>query len=150
MTGGKAMGRKANPINLKAIDHIVLRVSDLDRMIGFYQDVLGCRLERQQTAIGLYQLRAGECLIDLVEVDSELGRPGGAAPGDEGRNLDHVCLQVVPFDADAILTHLRSLGVEPSELAKRYGALGYGPSIYIQDPEGNTVELKGPPSPPSN
>lgn len=149
MTEENSKGRSANPINLKAIDHIVLRVSDLDRVIAFYRDVLGCRLEREQATIGLFQLRAGECLIDLVEVESELGRMGGAAPGSEGRNLDHVCLQVMPFDADAIRAHLRAWGIEPGEVVNRYGALGHGPSLYIRDPEGNTVELKGPPTPQS-
>jgi catechol 2,3-dioxygenase-like lactoylglutathione lyase family enzyme len=135
----------ANPINLKVIDHVVFRVKDVAAMIAFYRDVLGCRLEKVQERIGLYQLRAGESLIDLVDVEGELGRAGGAAPGREGRNLDHVCLQVMPFDAETIRTHLKAHGVDPGEVVSRYGALGAGPSIYIEDPEGNTVELKGPP-----
>ena len=144
MAGGSSNVRGANPINLRSIDHVVFRVSDLDAMISFYRDVLGCRLEKLQEKIGLYQLRAGDSLIDLVDVEGELGRMGGAAPGKEGRNVDHVCLQVMPFDAETILKHLRSHGVEAGEVVTRYGALGHGPSIYIQDPEGNTVELKGP------
>ncbi len=125
------------------IDHIVLRVIDLDRMLAFYCDVLGCSVERREDSIGLVQLRAGAALIDLVPVDSELGRPGGAAPGKAGRNLDHFCLRLEPFDEEAIRAHLARHGIEAGPLKRRYGADGVGPSIYIADPEGNVVELKG-------
>ena len=126
------------------IDHIVLRIADLDRMLAFYCEVLGCVVERREDKIGLIQLRAGSALIDLVPVDGELGRPGGAAPGAEGRNLDHFCLRIEPFDADAIRDHLAGHGIEAGPVKTRYGAEGIGPSIYIEDPEGNVVELKGP------
>lgn len=126
------------------IDHIVLRVADLDRMLAFYCEALGCVVERREDRIGLIQLRAGSALIDLVPVDSELGRSGGAAPGDEGRNLDHFCLRIEPFEEDAIRARLARHGIEAGPLKSRYGAEGVGPSIYIEDPEGNVVELKGP------
>ena len=130
---------------IREIDHIVLRVRELEHMLEFYCGVLGCTVERRQDEIGLVQLRAGRSLIDLVPVDGELGKLGGAAPGAEGRNVDHLCLRVDPFDADAIRAHLLDRGTEAGELASRYGAEGEGPSIYTRDPEGNTVELKGPP-----
>ncbi len=135
----------ANPINIRAIDHVVLRVRDVAGVTAFYRDLLGCRLEKVQEEIGLIQLRAGDSLIDLVDVAGPIGREGGAPPGDEARNLDHVCLRLQPFDRDAIASYLRAKGLEPGDWAQRYGAEGSGPSIYIQDPEGNTVELKGPP-----
>ena len=84
-------------------------------------------------------------MIDLVPVDGKLGKAGGAAPGKEGRNLDHLCLQVEPFDGEDILQYLRGKGYEPGQVESRYGAEGEGPSIYVTDPEGNVVELKGPP-----
>jgi catechol 2,3-dioxygenase-like lactoylglutathione lyase family enzyme len=111
-------------------------------MIGFYRDVIGCRLERGPGENGLAQLRAGDSLIDLVVVDGPLGGTG-EVPARRAPNVDHVCLQVAPWDEQAILAHLRAHGVEPGEVTGRYGATGYGPSIYITDPEGNTVELKG-------
>lgn len=131
-------------IALRQIDHIVLRVVDLEIMIAFYCDVLGCQVERRQDAIGLVQLRAGAALLDLVPVDGALGRMGGAAAGREGRNLDHVCFRVEPFDAAAIRAHLAAHGVAAGPLESRYGAEGEGPSIYLQDPENTTIELKGP------
>ena len=134
-------------ISIREIDHLVLRVTDLAAMMHFYCDVIGCSVERRQDEIGLIQLRAGRSLIDLVPVDGVLGRQGGAAPGVEGRNLDHLCLRVEPFDADEIRAHLERAGVAAGDVASRYGAEGEGPSIYVTDPEGNTVELKGPPWP---
>lgn len=135
-------------IRLREIDHVVLRVSDADRMLEFYTEVLGCTLERRQDRIGLIQLRAGRSLVDLVPVDGPLGRAGGAAPGREGRNVDHVCFRVDPFDEQAIRRHLAMSGVVAGETAARYGAEGEGPSLYVTDPEGNTIELKGPPHAP--
>jgi catechol 2,3-dioxygenase-like lactoylglutathione lyase family enzyme len=132
-------------IHIRDIDHLVLRVIDLDRMLRFYGEVLGCTIERRQDAIGLVQLRAGRALVDLVPVDGELGRAGGAPPGKEGRNLDHFCFRVEPFDEAAIRRHLEDHEVEAGALATRNGAEGEGPSIYIRDPEGNVIELKGPP-----
>lgn len=132
-------------LKLQGIDHLVLRVVDLDRMVRFYVDALGCGVERRQDAIGLVQLRAGRSLIDLVPVDGKLGRMGGAAPGAQGRNLDHFCLRVEPFDEAALRAHLAAHGVEAGKTESRYGAEGEGPSIYLSDPEGNVVELKGPP-----
>lgn len=125
-----------------------MRVRSITRSLAFYQDVLSCTLERQAETIGLYQLRAGTALIDLVDVDGRLGQMGGAAPAidpaEGGRNMDHFCLTIDPFDADALQAHLTNHGVEPSEIAKRYGAAGFGNSLYISDPDGNTIELKGP------
>jgi catechol 2,3-dioxygenase-like lactoylglutathione lyase family enzyme len=134
-------------IQIRHIDHVVLRVSDLNAMIDFYCAALGCTVERRQDQIGLVQLRAGSCLVDLVPVDGKLGRMGGAAPGAEGRNMDHLCFRVEPFDEAYIRAHLASCGVTAGPVEPRYGADGEGPSIYLSDPEGNVVELKGPASP---
>jgi glyoxylase I family protein len=135
----------AAPFAIRQLDHVVLRVKDVQALLRFYLDVLGCTMEKTQEALGLYQVRAGASLIDLVALDGKLGRAGGAGPGREGRNLDHFALRVEPFDEAAIRAHLRARGVEPGESGSRYGAEGEGPSIYLQDPEGNVIELKGPP-----
>lgn len=133
------------PFQLQQLDHVVLRVRDLARAQTFYCDVLGCTVEKDEGHIGLLQLRAGQSLIDLVDVAGKLGRMGGAAPGDEGHNMDHLCLRVEPFDREAIVAHLQAHGVRIGEFGSRYGAEGEGPSQYLYDPEGNLVELKGPP-----
>lgn len=132
-------------IAIREIDHLVLRVTNLDAMLDFYCAVLGCTVERRRDDIGLVQLRAGRSMIDLVPVDGELGRAGGAAPGREGRNLDHLCFRLDRFDEPALRRHLEQAGVAVGAMASRFGAEGEGPSIYISDPDGNVVELKGPP-----
>ena len=133
-------------IRIKGLDHVVLRASNTEVMCDFYCDVLGCTVERESPAeLGLTQLRAGSALIDIVSVDGTLGRLGGAPPGKDGRNMDHFCVYLDNFDEQIIRAHLAKFEVTGSSLEQRYGAEGYGPSIYIQDPEGNTVELKGAP-----
>jgi catechol 2,3-dioxygenase-like lactoylglutathione lyase family enzyme len=132
------------------LDHVVLRVADVSRMTRFYCEVLGCEVERRVEHIGLVQLRAGQSLIDLLPKEGPAAAPGAPEAANEasaanGRNLDHFCLRVEPFDESAIVAHLINHGVVPGETRRRYGADGYGSSIYIRDPEGNTVELKGPP-----
>jgi len=133
--------------SILGLDHVVLRVHDVPGMTRFYCDALGCNVEKVQPALGLTQLRAGRTLIDLVDAAGSAGRQGGPAPERQGHNMDHFCLRIEPFDAPAIAAHLKAHGAEPSEVLSRYGADGQGPSIYIADPEGNTVELKGPPFP---
>jgi len=134
-------------LRILGIDHIVLRARDAERLTRFYCEALGCTVEKRQDKIGLIQLRAGSALIDVVGVDGELGRMGGAAPGREGRNLDHFALRIERLDPDALRAHLARHGVDMGAVKSRYGAAGEGPSVYIADPEGNVIELKGPPGP---
>jgi len=127
------------------IDHVVLRVKDAERSIAFYRGVLGCAVEKRRDDLGLVHLRAGTSLIDLVTHDGPLGRQGGALAGAEGRNVDHVCLRIEPFDEAVIRTLMAEHGVAVNgEVQNNFGAEGNGPSIYVADPDGNTVELKGP------
>jgi catechol 2,3-dioxygenase-like lactoylglutathione lyase family enzyme len=132
-------------MKLLGLDHVVLRVRDLDAALGFYVGVLGCSEERRLDALGLVQLRAGAALIDLVSIDSPLGQHGGGAPDPNAKNVDHFCLRIEPFEPEALAAQLRAHGVEPGEVGERYGADGYGPSMYLRDPDRNVVELKGPP-----
>lgn len=133
-----------HPIQLQGFDHIVLRVRDKERMTAFYTGVLGGTLDWDRPELGLTHIRVGPDLIDLVTLDGPLGRIGGRGPEAEGRNLDHLCLRVAPFDEAAIRAHLAAHGAEIVDAGRRYGAEGEGPSLYVRDPEGNTVELKGP------
>ncbi|HTV88206.1 MAG TPA: VOC family protein [Stellaceae bacterium] len=123
-------------LRVKGLDHIVLRVADIDRAVAFYGDVLGCPVERRLPEIGLVQLRAGASMIDLVPRTED---------EEDGRNVDHFAVQVERMDVPALSAHLRRHNIDPGEVRRRYGAEGYGSSIYITDPDGNTVELKGPP-----
>jgi glyoxylase I family protein len=124
--------------SVQRIDHVVLRVHDLDGMIRFYEQALGCEVERRLEKLQLVQLRAGDCLLDLVKNDTAR----------EGANMDHLCFRIEPFDLQAIARALQPFGIEPGEVVQRYGAEGDGPSVYFNDPEGNQIELKGPATSP--
>jgi len=132
---------RAGAIQVAGLDHLVLRVADLDRAIKFYGEVLGCHVERRLDEPKLVQLRAGSSMIDLV--------PAGAAPQSAeaaaGRNVDHFAVRIATFDFPALTAHLQRHGIAVGEVRRRYGAEGYGSSLYITDPDGNVVELKGPP-----
>ncbi|WP_370400401.1 VOC family protein [Sulfitobacter sp. JB4-11] len=123
------------PINVKLIDHVVLYVSDMERSVQFYETILGCKVVRHNEKLNLVHMSAGASMIDLLP-----------APVAEhaGRNVDHVALQIEPFDADTLIAHLRGKGVEPTAPRDRFGAGGTGPSLTFSDPDGNTIELKGP------
>ncbi len=132
------------PLTIRALDHLVLRVADLERSLRFYTQVLGCVEERRIEKLGLVQLRAGASLIDLVDMERPLGRSGGAPPGAGRRNVDHFALALERVDEAELRAWLEANGVEPGPVYERYGAEGYGPSMYVRDPDGNVVELKGP------
>lgn len=134
----------ALPFAVQRIDHIVLRVRDIDRAEAFYRDVLGCVVAKRRDDLGLRHLRAGASMIDLVSVQGTLGSRGGDAAGKQARNVDHLCLRIEPFDEPAIVAHLAAHGLAPHAPASgNFGAEGDGPSLYFDDPDGNTIELKG-------
>jgi catechol 2,3-dioxygenase-like lactoylglutathione lyase family enzyme len=137
----RTQASQTNAIQVAGLDHLVLRVADLDRAIKFYGEVLGCHVERRLDEPKLVQLRAGSSMIDLV--------PAGPAPqladAAAGRNLDHFAVRIGSFDFAALAAHLQRHGIAVGEVRRRYGAEGYGSSLYITDPDGNVVELKGPP-----
>ena len=124
------------------LDHVVIRVADLDRSIKFYCDILGCKIKLRRDDLGLYHLQAGQAQIDLVTLDGVLGQ-NFRLPKPDRPNVDHFCLRIEPFDTPALVDYLASHDLETGEVANRFGAEGYGPSLYVEDPDGNTVELKG-------
>lgn len=136
------------PFEIQRIDHVVLRVQDLERARKFYCDVLGCAVARERPTLGMIHLHAGASMIDLISVDGALGSRGGPAAGAQGRNLEHLCLRIEPFDEEALRAHLQEHGVAvDGQVRSNLGAEGDGLSLYLRDPDGNAVELKGPTSP---
>ena len=130
------------PYAILGIDHVVIRAAAPAALERFYVDVLGCTVEKRQEAIRLTQLRAGRALIDIVPAAE--GGPAAGMQAGRGANLDHLCLRIEPFDAAALAKHFKAHGVECGPEASRFGAEGQGPSVYLKDPEGNGIELKGP------
>ena len=133
------------PLVLDSLDHLVLTVASIKNTIAFYERVLGCHVVRERPDLGLMHLRAGASMVDLVSIDGKLGRLGGEGPRADGRNVDHLCLRVEPFDEPRIVAHLAERGVVPRGPAStNFGAEGEGLSLYFCDPDGNVIELKGP------
>lgn len=133
------------PFSLLQLDHVVLRSSHPARLVDFYCQ-LGGNVEREVPDVGLVQLRMGSSILDIVDAESKLGSSGGAPPKpDSGHNVDHFAWRIEPFDEDALRALAQSLGVPATFHRKLYGADGFGPAVYLRDPDGNRVELKGPP-----
>jgi glyoxylase I family protein len=136
------------PFTIQRLDHLVLRTDEPHRLIEFYQN-LGCEIVRDASKdLGLVQLRLGDSMLDIVDTNGRVGKMGdaGAAPSVHGRNLDHFAVRVEPFDKEAILAFCEEHGIEAnSPPTPLLGADGYGPAVYIRDPMGNRMELKGPP-----
>ena len=126
-------------IVIRNIDHVVIRAADIDRAMAFYCGVLGCVEVRRVASIGLVQLRAGSAMIDLIDASDD-------PPPDGAGNMDHFALRLAEFNEAGIRAHLAAHGIAAGPLKQRFGAEGNGPSIYIEDPDGNVVELKGPSS----
>ncbi len=143
-----SIGTSTDVFRIDHLDHVVLRVGNLDRSIAWYTDVLGCKAERRVEKVGIAQMRAGRSMIDLVSFDGVIGREHGPKPGSDGHNMHHLCLKIDRFDEPALVHFLESKGVKPFDISKRFGADGYGPCIYFTDPDSNWIELKGPSEPP--
>ncbi len=136
------------PFTVERIDHVVFRVRDLEQSIQFYRQLLGCEIVRNREHLGLVHMRAGASMIDLISVDGKLGSKGGSAPGKEAKNVDHLCLRIEPFSEKDLVEHLTQFGLSPLGKAEvNFGAEGDGLSLYFPDPDGNIIELKGPPGP---
>jgi glyoxylase I family protein len=133
-------------LQVLGIDHVVLRVLDRERALAFYCGVLGMSIEREQPELGLTQLRAGRSLIDLITIDGALGRRSSGPSVGHGPRVDHIALELAPVDEAALQAHLGRHGVDVVEAGLRYGAGGEGASLYVRDPDGNKIELKGPPT----
>ncbi|MFF3848567.1 VOC family protein [Streptomyces sp. NPDC002328] len=120
-------------MRVKAFDHLVLNVEDVERSLDFYIGLLGLEpvrvTEWRAGRVPFPSVRvAPETVIDLVR------RPRGTS------NVDHICLTVDPLDWDEFLR------TEPVTLlegpVERFGARGSATSVYVRDPDGNTVELR--------
>ncbi len=133
--------RMIDAISIKKLDHVVVRARDLEKLVSFYCDVLGCSLERRSATVeGLVHLRAGSSFVDIMQ-----GGDDYDPPQERSGNLDHLCLQVQSFTEAEMTDYLSRHGVDIGEFGQRFGSDGEGISVYLRDPEGNEVELKAEP-----
>ncbi len=130
------------PFSLQTIDHVVIRAADASRLVAFYVEAIGCKLAWDRPELGLTHLEAGDAMLDIVSINGPLGKKGAELPAGPGRNVDHLCLRIAPFDFEAMRQHFEAFGIAVEPPQMRYGAQGRGLSIYLSDPEGNGIELK--------
>lgn len=123
------------PFTFRQIDHVVIKTHDMANALTFYRDILGAVLERELPEIGLKQLRAGTSLIDLVPQTGDVA----------SHNMEHFALTIDPFNGPQLSEYFAQHNIPCGKVERRYGAEGFGPSLYLTDPDGNIVELKGPP-----
>jgi glyoxylase I family protein len=139
------MAPRPPPFVPEGIDHVLLLISGMETALKFYCDVLGLNIHNQIPQHAMVQLRAGGALIDLVDLESPQGNWARPTPAG-GRNLDHICIALAAHDETALRAHLAQHQVAIVEEGMHGGARGESLSIYIRDPAGNSIELKGPPS----
>ncbi len=119
-----------------------MRVTNIEKSIHFYRDILGCPEKRISN--GLYQYQAGASMIDLVPIKEALSQNSDYRPTETCRNVAPFALTLAEFDEEAIVTYLEANDIKVERSGRRFGAQGYGPSVYFKDPDGNFIELKGP------
>lgn len=132
------------PFSLVGLDHVVFLVDDMPKALKFYSDVLGCQPGYSYPALGMEQVWCGNSLIVLWDT-THPGAASAVPPVAGGRNVDHVCINLSPVDQHALVAHLNAHQVKIDRIAFHGGARGMGNSVYVFDPFGNKLELKGPP-----
>ncbi|MFF3326713.1 VOC family protein [Streptomyces sp. NPDC002889] len=120
-------------MRVKGFDHLVLNVQDVERALEFYCGPLGLEPVRVD------EWRAGDVSFPSVRVSPDtiidlLSRPRGES------NVDHICLVVEPLDWQQVVDSGEFTVLDGP--AARFGARGEAQSIYVQDPDGNVVELR--------
>lgn len=130
------------PFSLQTIDHVVIRAVNAAELVAFYVNAIGCKLAWDRPDLGLTHLEAGDAMVDIISIDGALGSKGVSPAEGPGRNVDHVCLRIAPFDYDALRVHFETFGIAIDPPQPRFGAQGRGLSIYLTDPEGNGIEFK--------
>ena len=129
-------------VKITEMDHIVLRVKDVETSLKFYSETLGMQTERVK------QWRAGEIRFPSVRLNDDtiidfFGTDQAPISKDGIRNQDHYCMVIEPTDMEELKSKFEAMGVGiQAGPGKRWGSHGDGISLYIYDPDDNVVELR--------
>ncbi len=139
-------------IKVKALDHVVFNVADMETIMDFYTNILGLSTERweafQAGEVPFPSVRVNQdTIIDFFPLDTDSFKPensGGQVDlAHKVQEIHHVCLTLEKTDMDQLVLELENKGIEVYEgPVKRFGARGQGTSIYITDPEKRIIELR--------
>ena len=140
-TVGKEQTTSRPLVKITEMDHIVLKVRDMDASLSFYHEVLGLKVER------LEEYRAGKVGFPSVRLNQDTIIDLSSSPDmppleQKARNMDHFCMVVEPMDLDSLVADCDARGIQILQKGQRWGAHGMATSIYIQDPDSNTIELR--------
>ena len=125
-------------VRVVGLDHVVLRCADIEASLAFYCDELGLTPDRVD------EWRRGETFFPSARIDATTlidlfpAPPGWDPTATHEPNMEHFCLVIAPADLDALAE--RFPGSKRAD--NLYGAQGLASSLYVQDPDGNTVELR--------
>ena len=122
-------------VRVTGFDHLVIRTADVERSLAWYCDELGLEPVRVD------EWRRGEVLFPSVRID-ERTIVDLLAADRTGENVDHLCLVVEATDLAALAASGRFEVVGEGAVDGLFGAQGFATSLYVRDPDGNTVELR--------
>jgi catechol 2,3-dioxygenase-like lactoylglutathione lyase family enzyme len=118
-------------VSVKGLDHVVFNSTDIERSLEWYRDVLGLE------AMNVDAWRRGDVFFPSVRVNEQTIIDLFPAER-SGENVNHICLEIADTDLDALAAEFP----DSHRVDGNFGAQGYGASLYVRDPDGNTVELK--------
>jgi catechol 2,3-dioxygenase-like lactoylglutathione lyase family enzyme len=119
-------------MKIERIDHLNLTVADIDRSVEFYKRVLG--MEVESMGEGRAALHFGQQKIHLDAANSAMAMRG------EKRMPAHICfITEAPFGE--IMAHVERCDVPVRMQGPRAGAIGTIQSVYIDDPDQNSIEI---------
>jgi catechol 2,3-dioxygenase-like lactoylglutathione lyase family enzyme len=126
-------------MKIERIDHLNLTVADIDRSLEFYQRVLGMRTE--SIGEGRAALYFGQQKIHLDAARGLEATEGAMAMSGENRMPAHICF-ITEAPVAEVIAHLEDCGV-PVRMGPgpRAGAIGEIQSVYIDDPDQNSIEI---------
>jgi catechol 2,3-dioxygenase-like lactoylglutathione lyase family enzyme len=128
------------------LDHVGVRVTDLDRAIAFYTEMFGFEMVERRMLTGNDHVESAALKVSEDSLVFLLANPAFTAqPTSVEARPEHFCLTFEPAEFEGIVGRLRAAGAldrPEADLRPRSGATGRSPSVYVLDPDNNQIEVK--------